>query len=297
MNEPIKIRQLEAILAAQGWTYAARIGLSHRHWRHPDGSVITLSGDPSHVCDPAQLAAVQERRQGHVPATRPGAPFPTYLALITQTPSGAAGLIPDLTVLANTPATDLASTLEQAVALHLMTSGAPVPRPVYMGFQDLPPPVRAAYDDRDVEVQFVTPAPLNPVSLQVARAIDHSRLSYREVARRAGLGDADLARLANPFYTGHSVADLQRLATTLHLTVNVTFEEPVILPPHSVVSTTWQGDTSLLLELRDVPEVVAAALPLTVQSETGVFSLIERQDTPAGPGRTTYAARLLNGHR
>jgi predicted RNA binding protein YcfA (HicA-like mRNA interferase family)/transcriptional regulator with XRE-family HTH domain len=294
VTDPIKIRQLEALLAARGWTYAARIGSPHRHWTHPQAGVITVSGDPAQWCDPGQLAAVQERWAGHLPAVRAGTPSPTYLALITQTHSGAAGLIPDLTVLVNTAPDLLDPALAQAAALHLMTLGTPVPRPAYTGLHDLPPALQAAYANRDVDVQFVRPAPVNPVSLQVAQAISRSGLSYREVARRAGLEDAALAQLADPFFTGQTLLAMQRLADALGLTVDLTFEAPLILPPGTVVSVEWRGGSRLHLYLREAPDVAAAALPLTIQTDAGAYRLLQRVDEgPARPGTLSFEARLL----
>ena len=147
----------------------------------------------------------------------------------------------------------------------------------------------------DVDVRFVRPAPVNPVSLQVAQAISRSGLSYREVARRAGLEDAALAQLADPFFTGQTLLTMQRLADALRLTVNVTFDEPIALPPGTIISATWQGNASLL----DVPEVAAAPLPLAVRSEMGTLSLLQRRPGRAGapPGHTTYEARLLDDRR
>lgn len=145
-------------------------------------------------------------------------------------------------------------------------------------------------------MRFVRPAPVNPISLQVAQVIQRSGLSYREVARRLGVKDADLARLADPFFTGQTVTDLQRVAGALHLTVNVTFDETLVLPAGTVLSTVWQSDTSLVLELRDHPDVAAATLPLSVQSAEGTFSLLERYDVGDRrvPGRTVYRARLIS---
>jgi len=151
----------------------------------------------------------------------------------------------------------------------------------------------------DVDVRFVRPAPVNPVSLQVAQAISRSGLSYREVARRAGLEDAALAQLADPFFTGQTLLTMQRLADALRLTMNVTFDELIALPPGTIISATWQGNASLLLDLRDVPEVAAAPLPLVVRSEMGTLSLLQRRPGRAGApsGRMTYEARLLDDRR
>ena len=70
-------------------------------------------------------------------------------------------------------------------------------------------------------VAFVQPAPMNPVSLEVERVLREARLTQSELARRLGTSRAAVSRLADPFYWGHSLATLRRLAEVLGLEVEV----------------------------------------------------------------------------
>ena len=57
----MKIRQLEALLAREGWTYHPRIGTNHRHWVHHTKAAITFSGNSADECGLAQVDAVLDR--------------------------------------------------------------------------------------------------------------------------------------------------------------------------------------------------------------------------------------------
>ncbi|MFC4427012.1 hypothetical protein [Deinococcus navajonensis] len=57
----MKIRQLEALLARQGWVYQPRMGTDHRHWTQRTEGAITFSGNSADECDPAQAEAVLNR--------------------------------------------------------------------------------------------------------------------------------------------------------------------------------------------------------------------------------------------
>lgn len=70
-------------------------------------------------------------------------------------------------------------------------------------------------------VMFVEPAPVNPVSLEVAEAIRASGLTQKEVARRMGTTQSAVSRLADPFYWGHSVESLRRLSEALGATLEL----------------------------------------------------------------------------
>lgn len=70
------------------------------------------------------------------------------------------------------------------------------------------------------------PLPADPVSGVVARAIAGSGLTQGEVARRSGMQQPNVARLADPQYHGHSVAALRRVAQALGQEVEVRFVVP-----------------------------------------------------------------------
>jgi len=57
----VKVRELVALLEADGW-YLARTKGSHRQYRHPSkGGTVTVAGKPSVVIPPGTLNAI--RRQ------------------------------------------------------------------------------------------------------------------------------------------------------------------------------------------------------------------------------------------
>ena len=143
-----------------------------------------------------------------------------FLALMTKTADGYAGLVPELTVLAvgDSPE-EVQQALAQGVSLYLQD--VPDARPLARHLAELPEDVQADYAGTDVQEVLLEPAPMNPVSLEVKRAIDASGLSYREVARRMGTGHAAISRMANPFYWGHSLPALHRLADVLGVQVQL----------------------------------------------------------------------------
>ncbi|MFC4427011.1 hypothetical protein [Deinococcus navajonensis] len=210
-----------------------------------------------------------------------------YLALITPTPDGYAGVIPELTVLANSATPDgVRQALSQGLALHLLDAQAPLPKPRARRLQDLPASVQHAYGDREVEEELITPAPVNPVSLQVERAIALSGLSYREIARRMQITQPALLQMADPFYEDHTVSSLRGLAAVLQLALDMTFVSPVELPEGAVLGHLWAGLSGSRLRVRNVPEVMDAVFPLTIRSEAGTFQLLR----PAEGGLQAHSA-------
>ena len=73
------------------------------------------------------------------------------------------------------------------------------------------------------EAALIEPLELNPVSLEVARAIRASGLTQVELASRMGTGQAAVWRLTDPFYWGHSLDSLRRLAIAMGKGVEVRF--------------------------------------------------------------------------
>ncbi len=84
---------------------------------------------------------------------------------------------------------------------------------------ELPSDVQEDYAGQELTLLLIEPAPINPVSLEVQRGIEHSGLSYREVARRMGAGHAAISRMADLFYWGHSLTALRKLAEVLGVRV------------------------------------------------------------------------------
>jgi antitoxin HicB len=67
----------------------------------------------------------------------------------------------------------------------------------------------------EAEVVFLEPAPVNPVSLELWRAMKARGFSQRELARRMGTSPSAVHRLLDPFYFGHSLDTLRRAAEAL----------------------------------------------------------------------------------
>lgn len=74
------------------------------------------------------------------------------------------------------------------------------------------------------EVVMQEPAPMNPVSLLIERAIAEAGLSEAEVARRAGTSRAAMTRITDPFYWGHSLSTLNKIAAALGKRLEVDFK-------------------------------------------------------------------------
>ena len=222
----------------------------------------------------------------------------SYLALVTPTPDGYAGLVAELTVLATAQTLEgITEALSQGLALHLLDAETPLPKPRARRLDDLPLTLQAAYRGQDVQELLVTPASLNPVSLKVERAIAASGLSYREIARRLQTTQTAVLQLADPFYGDHTVSALRQLAAVLHLALDVAFVVAVDLPGDALPGRLWGGLSTPKLRVRDVPEVLKADLPLTVRTAVGTFQLIRETKAgtpPDGGGSTVYEAWQLD---
>ena len=72
-------------------------------------------------------------------------------------------------------------------------------------------------------VVYVEPAPLNPVSLTLAAELERLGVKPSELAKRLGISRSVVSRLTNPFYWGHSVKTLNRVAEVLGAELRVSF--------------------------------------------------------------------------
>ena len=70
---------------------------------------------------------------------------------------------------------------------------------------------------------MVEPAALNPVSLEVERALRATGKSLRQLSQEIGSAQPTLSRLQNPFYWGHSLVSLRQLAAALGVSLQVKF--------------------------------------------------------------------------
>lgn len=75
-------------------------------------------------------------------------------------------------------------------------------------------------------VLYIEPAPLNPVSLTLAAELKRLGVKSSELARRLGTSRSVVSRLTNPFYWGHSVKTLNRVAEVLGAELKVSFTTP-----------------------------------------------------------------------
>lgn len=148
-----------------------------------------------------------------------------YPYVIERAPSNIAGFFPDLPGVATAASTEeLKEKMSQILAIVLYDyaeTGQSAPSPTPRDRLDL-----GEYEIElaDVEVDEVEPAVLNPVSLELQDAIRARGLSRAEVARRMGVTRSVVSRLTNPFYFGHSLSSLQRIAEVLGAELEIEFK-------------------------------------------------------------------------
>ncbi len=76
----------------------------------------------------------------------------------------------------------------------------------------------------DDELVWLSPAEINPISLEIARALDAKHWTQSELARRMGVHRAQVSRLADPFYFGQNLGTLRRVADALGARLRVQLE-------------------------------------------------------------------------
>lgn len=139
-----------------------------------------------------------------------------YPALLERDPERGtwAGFLPGLPVFAwgKGSREEVLESLSRGLSLYLLElegEGKPLPPP----HGEVPPEVLRGTPGG--EVVYLSPAPVNPVSLELARALRVRGLSRRELARRMGTSPAAVLRLLDPFYFGHTLESLRRAAEAL----------------------------------------------------------------------------------
>ena len=95
---------------------------------------------------------------------------------------------------------------------HLETEGRALPRPP-----------KSAPRKEGLELVWLSPAPVNPVSLEIERLMKKRGLSRSELARRLGVAPSAVTRLLDPLYFGHSLKTLRRVAEALECGLEVRF--------------------------------------------------------------------------
>lgn len=144
-----------------------------------------------------------------------------YLIVLEPGPNNWSAYAPDLpgVIAAGKDEKTTERLMREALALHL-----------YEMAQDNDPILEQTstpehYPDRESSdvPRMVEPAPLNPVSLEVERALRATGKSLRQLSQEIGIAQPTLSRLQNPFYWGHSLASLRQLAAALGVNLQVKF--------------------------------------------------------------------------
>jgi antitoxin HicB len=144
-----------------------------------------------------------------------------YLAIIEKTATGYSGFVPDLdtAVLAAFPTLEKVQTaLSEGLSLYAQEEN--LPKPKYKKLEDVP----ELEDFTDLETIWVEPAPINPVSLEIAKTLKTQNLRPADLAKRLGVSRANVVRIVDPFYFGHSLALLNRVAEALGRKLTVKLE-------------------------------------------------------------------------
>jgi antitoxin HicB len=144
-----------------------------------------------------------------------------YLAVIEQTKTGYSGFIPDFdtSIIAAHPTLEGVKTLlSEALSIHARE--VELPKPQAQSLED----VNDLEDTEGSLVAMIEPAPINPVSLEIADAMKTQNLRPADLARRLGVSRANMVRVVDPFYFGHSLALLNRVAQALGRKLTVKLE-------------------------------------------------------------------------
>ncbi|MEF2276876.1 helix-turn-helix transcriptional regulator [Deinococcus sp. YIM 134068] len=142
-----------------------------------------------------------------------------YLTIITSGERNWSALVPELTCLGTAPTRDdLIRLTREAIALALEDQPSAVPR--LRNVNDLDADLRSDLDGSE-EIVFLTPAEMNPVSLEIEHALKTAGVTQAELARRLGTSRSAVNRLVNPFYWGHSLDMLRRVAAALEAELEV----------------------------------------------------------------------------
>lgn len=71
------------------------------------------------------------------------------------------------------------------------------------------------------EFTWIEPAPVNPVVVELLKAMERAGVSQAELARRMGVSRTVVNRMLNPFTHDHKVSSLERIANALHKRLHV----------------------------------------------------------------------------
>jgi antitoxin HicB len=151
----------------------------------------------------------------------------TYLGVIEPAPNNYSGFVPDVPGaigIADTRDATMKS-LSEGLALALQDlheRGLPVPVPsdrANLNLDEYEP-------EEPYEIVSVSPAKMNPVSIEIEKALESAGMTQAELARRMGVSRSVVSRITDPFYFGHTVSTLRRVADALGVDLEVRLAEP-----------------------------------------------------------------------
>ncbi|MEX2541021.1 MAG: type II toxin-antitoxin system HicB family antitoxin [Trueperaceae bacterium] len=146
----------------------------------------------------------------------------TYLGVIERAPKNYSGFIPDVMGAIGVAGIreETLKSLSEGLALaleDLAERGLPVPVP-----SDLENLNLDEYEPEEpYEIVSVSPAKMNPVSIEVENALESTGVTRAELARRLGVPRSVVSRITDPFYFGHSVSTLRRVADALGVDLQI----------------------------------------------------------------------------
>lgn len=147
-----------------------------------------------------------------------------YLCIYNNEAGDYTAIVPDfdsqILVWGKTP-DDALRLASEALALYFVETQSS-PNPQYAKLQDVPASVYRHFDYPIATT--IAPAAMNPVSLEIEQMIERSGLTQTEISQRMGTSGAALSRLKNPFYWGHSLETLRKLAHATGQQLEVKFK-------------------------------------------------------------------------
>lgn len=142
-----------------------------------------------------------------------------YLTIISSGKRNWNSLVPELNCLGTAAnREEMVRLSREAIAIALEDQPHRVAH--VQSLDDIDADIRAELDGSE-EILFLTPAPMNPVSLEIEQALNSAGVSQAELARRIGSSRSAVNRLVNPFYWGHSLDVLRRVAAALEADLQV----------------------------------------------------------------------------
>ena len=144
-----------------------------------------------------------------------------YLTIISSGERNWNAVVPELRCIVTAPSREeLLRLTRESIAVALEDQPQQVAR--LHSLEELSAELHAELDGSE-EILFLALAPMNPVSLEIEQALAQAGFSQAELARRIGSSRSAISRLTNPFYWGHSLEVLRRVAGALNSELEVKF--------------------------------------------------------------------------